>query len=527
MVSARLTQDNNWIICEFDNIAEKRQLQLAFTVHIPNWWIIKKKAPYANIDETFMNSYGMIPVGLWLQLVNVCKKYNIPLSFSDDFNCRIKDCTLVKDTFDNFFKNLFTNEKLVPKQYQLDAVYNALLYKNCCLEVSTSGGKTLISYMLFKYMIDILDVKHILYITPKTVLTTQSSDKFMEYDTTNGVSSDWTYGEIHATAKKKEEYNETIVFGNYQSLCKKKAEFFKKYDVVVIDECHHSATKSLKNILKKCVNAKYKIGMTGTFPKQDTYENYSIQSFIGPVVYRLTSFDLINKENFATPVVVSCIEMKYLDKERLEALYNLRITKDRNDPTAGGNLYKAERNIARESNVRFKYICNLISKTTKNTLVIFSDIQNEYGNKVYTYVKDNTDKNVYYIDGSTPTNTRDSIKQAMEDDTEGNTIIVASMGCFTEGIDIANMWNIFLIESTKSDNTLAQLLGRGMRKYPGKEKTIMIDFIDDFRYGQGYYSDNYLYRHGKERQSIYKNRGFSYSTISVDLTVPSAVSLIK
>lgn len=525
MVSARLTQDNNWIICETDNIAEKRQLQLAFTMHIPNWWVIKKKAPFANVDETFMNSYGMIPTGLWLQLVNICKKYNISLQFSEDFNCRIKDCNLSKEDFDNYISSLFTNPEFAPKQYQLDAVFNVLQYKNCCIEVSTSGGKTLISYMLFKYMIDKLGIKHILYITPKTVLTTQSSEKFAEYDTKNGINSNWTYGEIHAAAKKQETYDETIVFGNYQSLCRKKADFFKKYDVVICDECHHANTKSIKGILKKCVNAKYKIGMTGTFPKEDTYENYSVQSFIGPVVYRLTSYDLINKENFATPVVVSCIEMKYLDRERLEALYNLRITKDRNDPTAGGKLYTAEKNIARESKLRFKYICDMIMKTTKNTLVIFSDIQNEYGVKVYNYVKDNSDKNVYYIDGSTPTNNRESIKESMEEDTDGNTIIVASLGCFTEGIDIANMWNIFLIESTKSDNTLAQLLGRGMRRYPGKEKTIMIDFVDDFRYGQGYYSDNYLYRHGKERQGIYKKRGFSYSIVHVDLAATS-ISLI-
>ena len=111
----------------------------------------------------------------------------------------------------------------------------------------------------------------------------------------------------------------------------------------------------------------------------------------------------------------------------------------------------------------------------------------------------------------------------MEDDDEGNTIIVASMGCFTEGIDIANMWNIFLVESTKSDTILAQLLGRGMRRHPKKDKTIMIDFVDDMREGQGYYADNYLYRHGKERQLIYKKRRFPCKVFQVDLRNKSGV----
>ena len=37
--------------------------------------------------------------------------------------------------------------------------------------------------------------------------------------------------------------------------------------------------------------------------------------------------------------------------------------------------------------------------------------------------KDNTDKNVYYIDGNIPAANRDIIKQFMEDDEEGNTIV--------------------------------------------------------------------------------------------------------
>ena len=521
MIKARLTYDNQWIVCESNDATEMKQLKMSFTRKVNDWYIIKKKAPYANVNETFMNSYGMIPVGLWLELVRICKKFNYSLQFDDDFNCRIKNCNITREDFDKFISDLFSNSSLSKRDYQLDGVFNILQYQHCCVEVSTSGGKTLMTYLLFKYMIDKLGFEHILYVTPKTDLTTQSSGKFIEYDEACGIQSTWTYNEIHGAAKKKDEYNETIVFGNYQSLCKKKKDFFDKYDVVIIDECHHTAAKSIRSILNKCDKAKYKIGLTGTFPKEDSYDNFILQSYIGPVVFRLSSYDLINKENFATPVIVTAFEMKYLDDEKLRALYNLRVSKDKDDPTAGGKLLMMEKSLARESKLRFKYITDMISKTTKNTLVIFSDIQNDYGVKIYNYLKENTDKSVYYIDGSTPPKNREAIKQEMEDDETGNTIIVASMGCFTEGIDIANMWNIFLIESTKSDTILAQLLGRGMRRHPKKDKTMMIDFVDDFRCGQGYYSDNYLYRHGKERQAIYKKRGFPCKVFAITLTSAS------
>ena len=105
----------------------------------------------------------------------------------------------------------------------------------------------------------------------------------------------------------------------------------------------------------------------------------------------------------------------------------------------------------------------------------------------------------------------------MEEDTTGNTIIVASMGTFGEGIDIGNLWNIFLVETTKSDNNLGQILGRGMRYYKGKEKTILIDFGDDFRYGTDKKRNNYLYKHFNERLNIYQERKFPYVVKEINL----------
>ena len=60
MLKARLTCDNQWIIVESDNAVELKQLKMSFTKKINDWYIIKKKAPYANVDETFMNSYGCL-----------------------------------------------------------------------------------------------------------------------------------------------------------------------------------------------------------------------------------------------------------------------------------------------------------------------------------------------------------------------------------------------------------------------------------------------------------------------------------
>lgn len=507
---AKLSKDNKWVIIERMSKMDMDQLNMYFTKRLPNWFIIKKTAPYANINEAFIADGHILPVGLWVELCNASKKYNLNLEFEDGFFNNVMDDGLTEEGFKKYIDDLFKNAKIHPKDYQIKGAYSILKYKKDCVEISTSGGKTMVCYMVFKYLKDVRGIEHILYVTPKTVLTTQSSDKFREYDEDCGIESTWTFGEIHADAKKKQKYDEDIVFGNYQSLCKKPKDFFSQYDCIIVDEAHHTVARSIQNILTKSTNAEYKIGLTGTFPKDGEYENFQLQTFIGPLVYRFTSYELIKQEKFATPVHVYGIKMNYLTEKEKKDLYIKRKNKDRESPTAGNDLLLEERDIARKSKKRFNWICDFVSKFNKNTLVIYTDIKTEYGHKIYERLKESTDKDVYYIDGKTPTSAREKITQAMEDDTTGNTVIVSSIGCFSEGIDICNLWNIVLVESMKSEILIAQLLGRGMRRYEGKPCTKMFDICDDFSYGKpgDYYRDNYLLRHYKERNKIYRERRF-------------------
>lgn len=517
-MKAKLTFDNKFIILYELTDLEKKQLQVSFTKKIPNWFIIKKKNPFANVDSTFINSSNMIPTGLWMELVRVCKKYNFSLIFSDDFNCKIKNCELTFDDFKSHISNLFLdNEKIKPENYQLTGVYNILSYKNCCLEVSTSGGKTLMAYMFFRFLFDNNNSAKILYVVPNTNLASQSLEKFIKYDESNKIKTNYTYAEIHSEAKKKKEYNDNIIFGTYQSLCKKKKDFFEQFDCVFVDECAHAKADSIKNILKKCTNAKYKVGVTGTFPKDGTYESFIIQSYIGPVVYKYSSYELINESHRATPVNVKGVLLNYIDPEKKQALYNLRKDVGKDTFEFGGKVLSIEKEVARNSELRFKFICDLAKKTTKNTLILFGDIQNGYGRKIYNHLKENTDKSVYYVDGGISNDYREFAKKSMEDDVDGNTIIVASIYTFGEGIDISNLHNVILVESTKSDSMVGQIIGRLMRKHESKESATLIDIGDDFRFGNDNKKNNYLYKHFIDRGNNYKSRGFNYELLYMNL----------
>jgi len=59
-----------------------------------------------------------------------------------------------------------------PYDYQIKAAYTVIKYKKCCGEISTSGGKTLISFIIFKYLMDVAGVKNLLYVVPSVDLAT-------------------------------------------------------------------------------------------------------------------------------------------------------------------------------------------------------------------------------------------------------------------------------------------------------------------------------------------------------------------
>lgn len=119
----------------------------------------------------------------------------------------ICDNSLTRESFNNFIDNLFKNSSIDLREYQKDAAFNCLYYRQSCIEVSTSGGKTIIAYIIFKYLREVCGIKHFLFITPSTALTTQSKDKFLLYDKLAGIETDWSWLEIYSGAKKKRMRN--------------------------------------------------------------------------------------------------------------------------------------------------------------------------------------------------------------------------------------------------------------------------------------------------------------------------------
>ena len=83
-MKADITYDNRYIILSSDYPIELNVMKTAFTREISNAFIIKRAGLPVNTERCFMNEYNMVPIGLWLEMIKVCKKSNIALELSDN-----------------------------------------------------------------------------------------------------------------------------------------------------------------------------------------------------------------------------------------------------------------------------------------------------------------------------------------------------------------------------------------------------------------------------------------------------------
>jgi superfamily II DNA or RNA helicase len=510
----KVSEDKKFLIVDDCTQLEFEQLESSFTRKVDNWFILKKKIPHWDGEIKFIDRYNRIPIGLWGEVRALAKKYNFPF-FIDDTETLI-DKEFVKEDFTNWMNEFFPDpEEFTLRDYQIEACLKALKFRFCTEEISTSGGKTIIAFALFRYLFDRKKINKMLYVVPNIDLVTQTQEKFYEYESkVNDGTPPWKSQCVYSGAGKEKE-NADIVFGTYQSLTKRSGEYFSQFDSVLIDECHHSKSNSIKNIVVKCYNALYyKIGLTGTLPKEGTCNSFTIQAYLGPKVFTLESVELIERGK-ATPVNVICIELDYLSSDKKKDLYLLRDVKA--DEKDGVKLLNTEKEIARNDRRRLVYICEMINKTKKNSLVLFADVKHEYGRKIYDWLRENTQKNVYYIDGNTKVDNRDFFKRKMEE--EEDTVLVASTGTFSEGIDLPNIHNLFITESHASEIIIRQILGRPMRLKEGKTQVVVVDFSDSYFWnGPNHFQrKNYLMRHASERERVYKDKKFPFKKFKIKL----------
>jgi superfamily II DNA or RNA helicase len=492
-VKLQLSEDNKYLIVVEASDIEIEQLRICLTRKVNGWRfhpLVKQGHWDGNVSYLLKDKF--IPAGLWKEIIDICKKYNYDIEI--DGIRRLFDAALKIEDFEAWVKEYFAGFNMEIRDYQIEAAFKIIKNRTCVAELATSAGKTLISYMIVCYLLEKQLSKRILFIVPSVSLVTQGAADFKSYARFVENPVKIKFQEVYSGQATKAESN--FVIGTYQSLSKKTKEYFSEFDAIIVDETHKVKAQSIKAILEKCTNAVYRFGLSGTIPKPETLDRLTLMSYTGPLITEVSA-SYLQSEGYVTKCRVQVIEMDYATEDVKTAFASISRTPSRKE------LFQMEQDFIIKSNERLNFIANVIGRSTKNSLVLFHRI--EHGQKLYKLIKDKFKKQVYYVDGGINADTRDMYKDKMEK--RDDVILIASFGTFSTGISIKNIHNIFFTESFKSEIIVRQSIGRGLRLHKDKELLTIIDFVDNFCY-DGW--DNYLYKHGKERQRIYKDQKFAY-----------------
>lgn len=454
----------------------------------------KKRYPKSVRVKLFSVRAKTLYRGLLPYVEEFARDNNLTISYSDPSLEYASDISYFE--IEKYAKslNIHTKGKSIEvHDHQLNSVTQAIRNKRSLLIVPTGGGKTLITYIIVRILAPLLQKKNqkILIIVPTINLVEQSYKDFIDYSSVNKWNTEKNVHRIHYGYEKFTDCPITV--STWQSLAEMPMEYFKDFGVIIGDEAHLTTAKSLKYIITSCVNAKYRIGMTGTLDESPIHK-LVIEGLFG-VVYKPTTTRELMDKGILSQLKINSILLKHTMGTEV---------KMSSDDEMEFLISNSKRN---------KFICNLAMSLKNNTLILFRFVE-RHGVVLHRMLQQLNDgsKKIYFVHGKIDADIREQIRQIME--TEDNAIVVASYGTFSTGVSINNLHNLIFASPSAGIVRILQSIGRGLRLNTNKHIANLFDVGDDIRYNLNSENNNTL-NHYLKRLSIYKNEKFSYQIYKI------------
>jgi superfamily II DNA or RNA helicase len=470
-----------------------RELSEFFTFFVPGYQFVPayRSRVWDGKIRLYNLQSSMLYRGLLFYIEQFCEsrgytfEYENGLDVEDEYS---------KYHAEKFIKELNIHARGEPievREHQVAAYIHAMQKRRALLVSPTASGKSLIIYLIFQQLYKYQDLRG-LVIVPTTSLVEQLYSDFADYNNDNMEPY------LHRIYQGKEkETNKPLTISTWQSLYKMPKEYFEQFDYVIGDEAHLFKAQSLTTILTSCINAKYRIGLTGTLDGTKTHK-LVLEGLFGPVRQVTTTRELIDTQQ-VSDFEIKCLVLKHEDDLCLKF----------KDAT-----YQEEIQYLISNKARNKFIKNLTVSLGKNTLVLYQMVD-KHGQILYDMIKNTKnigDRKVFFVHGGTDTSDREEIRRIME--IEQDAIVVASFGTFSTGINIRNLHNIIFASPSKSRVRNLQSIGRGLRQSEGKTKATLYDIADDMRYKKHM---NFTLKHFVERVKIYNEEKFPFKIYKIGL----------
>lgn len=347
-------------------------------------------------------------------------------------------------------------KKILPNQMQEAALKNlsALVKENAkrALVVSATGtGKTYLGAFAVKEY----KPKKFLYLVHREQIAKKALDSF--YRVIGGNKHD--YGLLTGS---KHDFNKKYLFGTVQTVSQEQMLEqldSQEFDYILIDEAHRVAAPTYQKILNHFA-PKFLLGMTATPERMDKQNIYEIFDY--HLAYEIRLKDALNEQMLAPfhyvgvedytvgdQVITETSKLKDLVAEkRVEYVLKQLDYYGYCGEQAKGLVFCSRQEEARD----------------------LAELFSQAGHPSCALTNEDSQKR------------RAEVTQQLEN---GEIEYIFTVDLFNEGIDIPSLNQIVMLRNTQSSIVFIQQLGRGLRKFPGKDYVTVIDFL-------GNYKNNYL-----------------------------------
>ena len=450
-----------------DGLARDLYDFFSFTVPNAKFMPSYKRKFWDGKVRLFSIKTNQIYIGLLPYVDEFCRERGFDFEGINDV---IGEKTDIKFDLKKYFMKEY-NLPFEPRDYQMEAVETTLKYGRQLLLSPTASGKSLIIYLLARWY-----NKKTVIIVPTTSLVEQMAKDFEEYGYDKKICKIYSGQQV---------FDSDITITTWQSFSKAPKDVLESFEVVVGDEAHLFKAQTLKGILEKMKNTSIRIGTTGTLDGSEVHR-LQLEGLFGPCKKVISSSELMEEGTIAN-IDIDCIVLKHKKCHTMS--------------------YQEEMDYLVSSEERNSFITNLVASLKGNTLVLFQYVE-KHGEVLYPMLDGRVD-DLHYVYGGTDTVDREAVREIVEK--SKSSVILASYGTFSTGVNIKRIDNIVFASPSKSRIRNLQSIGRGLRKVEGKDSMRLFDIADDLQ------CDNYTLEHLKERINIYNEENFPYELKQFDL----------
>lgn len=359
------------------------------------------------------------------------------------------------------------------RDYQTDALNSVIdsikngVDGNSLLVLPTGAGKSI----LVSSIAHIIN-KPVLILQPGKEILQQNHGKLLKYVNPKEIG-------IYS-ASMNERTIRMFTFATIQSVYKK-AEFFKHFDLMLLDESHSLNPANLAGMFTSFINE------INELRKQDNKPPIKIIGLTATPYRMATSYKFDKKDNSLTAYTTIKLINRMKGKFWNQILYNINIQElidkkflcqleyvDKslikhseiplNKSESDFDLEKYEEILSKKQ-VKILQTIEYAKSISKSVLVFCSSVKQ-------AEVLCSMTKNSAVVTAKTRAEERDSIVEKFK---EGKIKTVFNVGVFTLGFDHPALDCIVLLRPTRSIGLYYQMLGRGVRTAPGKKNCKVID----------------------------------------------------